>query len=49
MSAKQDLIIKLHEFRKLPSKTEWFEFKEANGNFSTNDIVVILMNYYCYS
>jgi len=28
----------LQELRNLPSETEWFEFKEANDNFSTNDI-----------
>jgi len=38
MFTKQKLTQKLQELRNLTSETEWFEFKDANNNFSTNDI-----------
>lgn len=38
MLKEKDLIDILTKLRNLPSETEWFEFKEANDNFSTNDI-----------
>jgi ATP-dependent DNA helicase RecG len=38
MFSEQDLKNILNELIRLPSETEWLEFKEANDNFSTNDI-----------
>lgn len=36
--SEQQLIDKLNEFVKLPTETEWLEFKDANDNFKTDEI-----------
>ncbi len=38
MFTKQELTKKLSHFRTLTSEKEWFEFKDANDNFSTDKI-----------